>query len=159
MKVFAQVVWADAVVPVQGAIVVVTVGSIWVSTVCDTSNIWNCMSLSTRNETSLKNANCASPPVLVPRLGALERLRRVCTAAPHCSADRRQRRLVMTGSGVQAVPPSVMVEPPVPVVDDEPPFPVPEDPPLPVADEPPFPVLDEPPPPLPVFTDPVVVLM
>ncbi len=140
-----------AVVPVQGAIVVVTVESMAARTYSARPNMSNCIGASTPSEESLKNAKGCSPPRLV-KTGAVFRASRVCTAASHCSTDNRQSRRGSGGSGVQATldPPVPVVEPPVPVF--EPPVPVFE-PPVPVF-EPPLPVFE---PPLPVFEPPLPV--
>ena len=62
MKVCAQAVWAEAVVAVQGAIVVPTDESTELTAVCASWYMLKSMALSIPLETSLKNAYADSPP-------------------------------------------------------------------------------------------------
>ena len=74
--------------------------------------------LSTCTDEWLKNAKGCFSAAAGQHRRRLCSASRVCTAAPHCSADNRQSRRGSAGSGVQAAvdPPVPVVEPPVPVL-------------------------------------------
>src|SRR3954453_11282850 len=116
MNVCAQVVCADAVVPLQAAIApcappifeAIVGMTVWVASY---SAYWNFGS--TPRVVSAKNANCASPPRLLT-VGGDDSPRRSLTALPHCCADSRHSRRWIGASGAQAVEPPPPPVPPVP---------------------------------------------
>src|SRR3954470_953569 len=103
-KLVAQVVWASAVVPPHGAVALATVGSIW--PMAPSRRVYMSYSIepSTERDASSNRPYRACPP-REARTGAAGRFVTDWTAAPHCSAESRNRRRGIAASGVQLVVP------------------------------------------------------